>query len=375
MTWWSALVSSHPDGWRLPVAEPTGNGEDVALVAERWLPRMAAQGVDIYDAMRTIASIRNWDEWPNAWEALGAQYRELAREAALKQQSVTAGDHWLRAALAFHFGKFVWYEDRVRHEELLRQSIDAHQRALTFLDPRAVRIPVPFEGKTLVGILRLPVTPGPYPVVILLPGSDSTKEEFFHWEQPFLHRGMATFSFDGPGQGESAQVAPMRLDYETAVSAAIDVLGERPDLNDEHVAVAGVSLGGFYSIRAAAHDERIKAAVNVSGSYTVGKGRGTALRTNKALMYNSWLDNGADIQDLLAAMTLADVTQHVWQPTLVVVGDNDKIRNPEETRRVAKEIRRSTLKIYPDGNHVCFNVAPLMRPFVADWLKEHLSHA
>jgi 2,6-dihydroxypseudooxynicotine hydrolase len=28
--------------------------------------------------------------------------------------------------------------------------------------------------------------------------------------------------------------------------------------------------------------------------------------------------------------------------------------------------------MYPDGNHVCNNIAYKYRPLMADWLKEHL---
>ena len=52
------------------------------------------------------------------------------------------------------------------------------------------------------------------PLVVLIPGLDSTKEEFFHWEDVFLRRGMATLSMDGPGQGESGFELDIRPDYE-----------------------------------------------------------------------------------------------------------------------------------------------------------------
>ena len=39
--------------------------------------------------------------------------------------------------------------------------------------------------------------------MIMIPGLDSTKEELRSTEDLFLERGIATFSVDGPGQGEA----------------------------------------------------------------------------------------------------------------------------------------------------------------------------
>ena len=82
---------------------------------------------------------------------------------------------------------------------------------------------------------------------VLVPGLDSTKEEFFWLEQSFLDRGMATVSLDGPGQGETrgrAAGAP-RL-RGRGLGAARRAHGPRgpgprPD------GLYGVSLGGYYA--------------------------------------------------------------------------------------------------------------------------------
>ena len=39
--------------------------------------------------------------------------------------------------------------------------------------------------------------------MIMIPGLDSAKEELRSTEELFLERGIATFSVDGPGQGEA----------------------------------------------------------------------------------------------------------------------------------------------------------------------------
>src|SRR3972149_3721336 len=67
-----------------------------------------------------------------------------------------------------------------------------------------------------------PPPPPPPPLALLLPGLDSTKEEFFSWENVFLARGLATLSLDGPGQGETGYTTHIRPDYEGAGTIVLD---------------------------------------------------------------------------------------------------------------------------------------------------------
>src|SRR5438128_2431275 len=82
------------------------------------------------------------------------------------------------------------------------------------------------------------------------------------YEDIFLQRGMATLSFDGPGQGEAEYDMPIRGDYEAPVQAVIDYVKSRDDLDPDRIGIMGVSLGGYYSARAAAFDKRITACLS-----------------------------------------------------------------------------------------------------------------
>src|SRR5919202_6016573 len=235
----------------------------IEVAIANWAPRFTSQGVDPNDFARVTAPLERWEDWLPAWVENGDRHAELAREADAAGRSVTAGEAWVHAALSYHFAKFVWMVDLERHDDATRRAVDAVYAAHRHLDPTAERVEVPFEGTTLVGNLR---GPRDAPLVVLLPGLDSTKEEFFHWENVFLERGLATFSLDGPGQGETGYATVIHPNYEVALAAALDHLGwERP------VRLAGVSLGGHYAPRAAAFEPRVRAAAAVSGSYDFGE--------------------------------------------------------------------------------------------------------
>ncbi len=158
----------------------------VQSAIDHWAPRFVQGGVDFNDFQRTVAGIERWEDWLDAWRALGDMHAELAREAETATRNVTAGDAWLRAAVAYHFGKFVWVVDEGRSREVADLAVEAQYAAHRTLDPTAERI----EGDGVVGNLRRPAQAERPPLVLVIPGLDSTKEEFFTLEDVFLRRGI-----------------------------------------------------------------------------------------------------------------------------------------------------------------------------------------
>jgi pimeloyl-ACP methyl ester carboxylesterase len=58
---------------------------------------------------------------------------------------------------------------------------------------------------------------------------------------------------------------------------------------------------------------------------------------------------------------------------LIIHGARDKIFPLEDARRLAGRLGSSAEMVeYPEGNHVCNNIAYKYRPFMADWLAERL---
>lgn len=301
-------------------------------------------------------------------------HRELACEAEAQGRSRTAGEAYVRAALCYHFAQFLWLVDLERRRVVHRQAVKALYAAHRHLDPEAERVEIPFEGTLLVGNLRRPInTPRP-PLVLLLPGLDSAKEEFFHWEEVFRIRGMATFSLDGPGQGEAREHTVIRPDYEVAVKAALDALASRPDLDLERVGVAGISLGGYYALRSAAFEPRIRAVAAIGGPYDFGAcWPGLPALTKEVFIHHAGARDEAEGQRRAAELTLRGLLHRVRQPSLVVFGKQDRLIPWTQAEQTAAELPNGTLVIYPEGNNVCNNVPYKYRPLVADWMKEKLA--
>jgi pimeloyl-ACP methyl ester carboxylesterase len=339
----------------------------VQAAIDNWAPRFVSQGVDFNDFLRTTAAIERWEDWLGAWVETADVHRALAEDAEAAGDGRTAGEAYVRAALCYHFGKFVWLVDLDRHREATERAIACIYAAHRHLDPAARRVEVPFEGETLVGNLREPAGAA-RPLVLLLPGLDSTKEEFFNWEEVFLARGLATFSFDGPGQGESGFGTHIRPDYEVAVSAALDTVAW-----DGPVGACGVSLGGYYAPRAATGEPRLRAVAGVSGAFNFGEcWDGLPALTREAFAHHAGAEDEEDARSKALELDLAPMIAELDRPALMVTGKLDRIIPWEQTKRIADEAPNGQFVLYEAGNHVCNNIPYKYRPLVADWLAKEL---
>ena len=186
----------------------------VAAAISHWAPRFTTNGVTAPDFERITAEVGDWAGWCAAWSAVAADHERLGRDALAAGCELSAGAHLSRAAVYYHFAKFLFVDDMEQLRAAHRAAVRCLTDALPFLSPPGRRIEIPFEGAHITGVLRLPPGGGPHPVVAMIPGLDSAKEEFGSTEQLFLDRGLATFSVDGPGQGEAEYDLPIRGDWE-----------------------------------------------------------------------------------------------------------------------------------------------------------------
>jgi pimeloyl-ACP methyl ester carboxylesterase len=348
--------------------------ERIDAAIANWAPRFTSQGVDPNDFARVTAPLERWDEWLGAWCANGDLHAGLAREAADLGRTRSAGEAWVRAALSYHFAKFVWMVDMDAYRSAADRAVAAIYQAHRLLDPTAERVEVPFDGGVMVGNLRRPAGHERAPLVLLLPGLDSTKEEFFTWEDVFLARGMATLSLDGPGQGETGYQTYIRADYEVGPIAMLDHLAGRDDLDLYRVGAVGVSLGGYYAPRTAAFEPRVKAVCAIGGPHTFGEFfDDRPSLTKETFVHHSGARDLDEAKAIADTLTLTGVLPKVRQPFLVIFGRQDRLIPYEHAERVAAEAPNAELVMYPEGNHVCNNIPYKYRPLAADWLAEHLA--
>ena len=339
-----------------------------------WAPRMIANGIDYNDFVSTAARVRVWADWSVEWSRTAARHEAIAHQAEAEGCLRTAAEAYVAAALCHHFGKFVGVEDAAQYERANRATGENYRRAAAHLAPPAERVEVAYKGHVLPGYLRKPEGVARPPVVQVICGLDSVKEEFSGFENVFHARGLATLTIDGPGQGE-AEHLPIEPAYEKVVGAAIDFLGARGDVDAGQVGAVGISLGGYYAARAAAFEPRLRATASVGGAYDFGAIFDSIPGlTRHALTLRSHSMDDGEARAFAQRLSLAEAAPRIASPFFVVFGKEDRLIPYQQAERLFAEIPcpDKRLDLHEDGNHVCNNIPYAWRPQVGDWLAARL---
>ena len=346
----------------------------VEAAISHWAPRFVANGVPLADFQEVTAAIERWEDWCRAWSERAAVHEALGREALAHGCVLSAGEHLTTAAVCYHFAKFLFVNDPAQMRAAHAKAIACRNEALAHLRPPGERVAVPYEGASLYGNLRMPLHGSPAPVVIMCMGLDSAKEEMESYERLFLERGIATFAFDGPGQGEAEYDFAIRGDYEVPVRAVVDCLSARGDIDADRMGIWGVSLGGYYAPRAAAFEKRVKACIGLSGPYDMSECWGVLTDlTRAAFRARSHATSDAEARAKAATLSMKGIAHRITCPLLLVTGKLDRLVPWQHTARLAREaLGPVETLIIEDGNHVANNRGYRYRPQCADWMARQL---
>jgi len=345
------------------------------MAVDHWAARFIANGVDQADFARVTSAIAGWADWCAAWCRAAAEHEDLGRRALGDGYRLSAGSHLAQAAVYYHFAKFLFVQDQAQLRQAHAAAVRCLNDALPYLSPPGERVEIPFDGATLAGILRRAPGSGPHPVVVLIPGLDSAKEEFRSTERLFLDRGLATFSVDGPGQGEAEYDLAIRPDWEVPGAAILDAVSAMPGIDPGRIGVWGVSLGGYYAPRVASGDRRVRACIALCGPYSFGATWDDLPElTREAFLVRSKSASAEQARLRADELTLAGRGGALTAPMLIVAGQKDRLIPWQQARQLAEEAAGpAELLLLEQGNHGCANLTYRHRPYSADWMARQLS--
>jgi dipeptidyl aminopeptidase/acylaminoacyl peptidase len=346
----------------------TVDGRVVSAISH-WAPRFISNGVLLADFEDVTSSIKHWDEWCAAWSARAKVHENLGRSALGEGYKLTAGEHLVRAAIYYHFAKFVFVQDLKQMRAAHMKAVQCYGEGIAHARPPGERVEVKYENRLIYGILRKPATANP-PVLIMAPGLDSTKEEIHAYEEPFLARGIAVLAIDGPGQGEAEYEIPICGDYERAASAVVDWIEGRKDLNPQKIGIWGVSLGGYYAPRAAAYEKRIRACIALSGPFDWDRiWDGLPELTRETFRVRSHAADETEARANAKKLTMKEAAPRITCPIFIVTGRQDRLVPAAHAEQLAKAVSGPVeLLVVEDGGHNANNRPYRYRSRSADWL-------
>ena len=336
--------------------------------------RMVADGLPLDDVER--AAEVSVDEWYGYWMDRCDDYERGGDAALAEGSTITGGDLLWTASLCAHYAQYIWWKDPDVRQAGQSRKVDLYRRAAPHLDPPAERVDIPFEETAIPAYLRLPGRgTAPFPCVVLIGGLESTKEESRLFEELCLARGLATFAFDGPGQGELFPKFGVQPRFERYTSVVVDHLEGRDDIDGGRIGVLGRSLGGYYAPRSAAADPRIRAAVAWGACYDLSEFEQMKPELRDGFIYVTGLDDHDEARRLLdEAIDLSDVIAELRCPTYVLHGAHDDIFSVDHVDRLRRAAVNAELDVVvePEGDHCCHELAHVVRPRMADWLAHRL---
>ncbi len=334
------------------------------------------------------ARIRKYADATPAFEQQARRREALAMQAEADANLVTARENYFIAAI--HWGAAQWPIDAADQQNLRlnackRQCYASYAR---LADHRVEAVSIPLGNHKITAWLHLPYgyTGGRLPTVIAVPGMDSFKEiSVSLYGDRWLSRGIAVLAIDGPGQYEAPLIGlyvSMENWMQTG-TACVDYLATRPEIDSEHIGIAGNSFGSFFATIAAAHEPRL-AAVAVSatclepGGHTIFEEASPTFKMR--FMFMSNITDEAAFDAFRQTLTWQGHAEKIRAPYLCLVGEFDELSPMRFTEALFEVLQTpKQLVVYADCRHALGGVAsanlgPSPAGLVADWMAARLAN-
>lgn len=349
----------------------------------RILAEVRDGGGDFFEILEIAEMIRPRDNegWFSKWYEAGNRNHSVGMTEERKGHEETAKDSFLKASNYFRMADFYLKRDDRRELSTYRTAVKSFNLAAAHFDHRFELVRIPYGGSSIPAYFLAPERDGKMPAVILMGGADAMKEEYyFRGARQILERGMACLLVDGPGQGamlRSGEYAP--YDYERPISAVVDHLSERQDVDGLRIGMVASSLGGYFSVRAAAFEKRLAAAVAWSAVYDVlADVYDYFPPIQERIMWDIGAKSDRDAREKLVAFNLKGVVDKVRCPLLVVHGEEDYITSVRGALKVYRDATcPKTLLMFKKGKrgatHAQQDNLETAKSFVFDWMKTKLA--
>src|SRR5688500_3224336 len=226
----------------------------------------------LIDTVKSVKSTED-EDWVPVWSAVGARYEKEAEAALNRKDKTAARSAFLQAktyySLArfpspYHSGSSICPPDMSPIKaKSYEKYLECYQRATELLETKPEVVKVQRDGKEATGFLRLPrgaSASKKVPAVLVMCGADMYKEDREKYAEGALAEGMAALVVDAPGTGQTS--FPHAPESVVAWQAALDALAKRPEIDGKRLGAFGVSRGGLWVMRLAAHDARAEALIS-----------------------------------------------------------------------------------------------------------------
>jgi pimeloyl-ACP methyl ester carboxylesterase len=206
------------------------------------------------------------------------------------------------------------------------------------------------------------------PLVCLLNGATTTKEELLLWTAPLRAAGFAVLTLDWPGTGEAAGNLKLSSQCDDITDGIYAMAARDLDLDENQIALLGVSIGSSVALRAAALDRRIGAVIAVSPPFEP-RFWSASLPPPAARQLVALAGQAASLPFALQDFGVSDLLHRIKCPVLVVGAGNDQLIPSSESMHVAASLGDlATLIWYEHSGHCAYDQVDDWMDVAAQWL-------
>lgn len=169
-------------------------------------------------------------------------------------EKAVSEERLMEAAFFYRAAEFYTFSDDPDKELLYGKFVDLFDKA--FQNDGIERYEIPYK-EAFLPVIELPPLSDKKGTIVMHGGFDSYIEEFYSWMRFFSDQGYEVIAFEGPGQGAALKKFGLALDHEweKPTKTILDYF------KLEEVTLFGISMGGWFCLRAAAFEPRIKRVV------------------------------------------------------------------------------------------------------------------
>jgi pimeloyl-ACP methyl ester carboxylesterase len=223
-------------------------------------------GATVGEALGAAAAIREAGQggWVPTFTELADRQRSRANDCETAGHRVSAAEQYLLACNSYRAAEYFAHVGTAEHRQLGRASEKTFGRSMDLAGVPYERLHVDVDGMSLPGYW-FGTDQDSGGVLVAVSGFDGTTEEtYLQYGRGAAARGWQLLLIAGPGQADTNRVYPGKPfvpDTERWISPWLDEALTRPGVDAERMALLGISFGGYFALRAAAADPRVRAVV------------------------------------------------------------------------------------------------------------------
>lgn len=371
-----------------------GPSEDPYVVEQggfyrRWLSLLS----DIDELQEAVEGLEGTtdDIWVPHWTALGRQYEESGDGLEETGDPDGAAHAYLQAKTYYSLARFPATLTPLK-QEAHDDCVRAYHKATAHLDPPLHQVEIECEGRVIPCHFRAPAGASedkPVPAVLIMCGADMFKEDRGWAAELALNHDLGALVMDAPGTGENP--FPHEPESVRAWMAAVDWLGDRPEVDGDRVGALGISRGGHSVLHlAGSYPERVRAVVASAGNHfgyqmTPDEAeKYVAMRTARATHVFGAPGDGPTFEpttleqedELLAKWSLAElgVLEQITMPVLMINGKQDHLTPIGNIYYMLEHgpVAGKEARVYPDDGHCAPRHRHEWAPASFEWLAAKL---